>query len=219
MQNKQRFAIISFFININTFPESEVPTTFSISKCFFRKVVKCIFMLLPLSGFGGWGPSPPDVFIIGQNWPIIKYFSLHSSKKTPSNTDSYIHVMPDRAWKGRKKIPGSSGATSPRSAAQPLTNIPGCTGPSLRPAKPGQTNSLWSCWFAPQNAAVSASASEFTPSWCIAAGRGAVLRVWASASYGRNITLLHSPGILHALKDGVFAHQIKKGRLSPCIHY
>nr|ARX61294.1 hypothetical protein [Escherichia coli] len=44
--------------------------------------------------------------------------------------------MPDRAWKGRKKIPGSSGATSPRSAAQPLTNIPGCTGPSLRPAKP-----------------------------------------------------------------------------------
>ncbi|EOP2919319.1 hypothetical protein OP455_RS22375, partial [Escherichia coli] len=27
-------------------------------------------------------------------------------KKTPSNTYSYIHVMPDRAWKGRKKIPG-----------------------------------------------------------------------------------------------------------------
>ncbi len=46
--------------------------------------------------------------------------------------------MPDRAWKGRKKIPGSSGATSPRSAAQPLTNIPGCTGPSLRPAKPNR---------------------------------------------------------------------------------
>ena len=44
--------------------------------------------------------------------------------------------MPDRAWKGRKKIPGSSRATSPRSAAQQLTNIPGCTGPSLHPAKP-----------------------------------------------------------------------------------
>ncbi|EKW21377.1 hypothetical protein EC951288_5502, partial [Escherichia coli 95.1288] len=31
---------------------------------------------------------------------------------------------------------------------------------------------------------VSASVSEFTPSWCVAAGRGAVLRVRASRATG-----------------------------------
>ncbi|WP_257713994.1 CopG family transcriptional regulator [Escherichia coli] len=42
----------------------------------------------------------------------------------------------------------------------------------------GQTKTaIMKAALAPQNAAVSASASEFTPSWCIAAGRGAVLRV------------------------------------------
>ncbi|WP_206746243.1 hypothetical protein, partial [Escherichia coli] len=52
--------------------------------------------------------------------------------------------------------------------------------PSLRPAKPNRPAGHDYADLRrrmPQNAAVSASVSEFTPSWCVAAGRGAVLRV------------------------------------------